>query len=65
MLTLLPPVKVPMLVDNTPALYVAPGDPLGVRHLCEQWVHKVLGRELNHLETVRIQLVLVEDSERA
>lgn len=40
--------------------YIEPGEPIGVRHLCPGGVRALIGRDLEVLESVRVDLSMRE-----
>lgn len=49
--------KITGLLDRED-LYVRPGDPIGIRHLCVEGILKVSGIELDPLESTKVELTI-------
>jgi hypothetical protein len=57
-LTLVKPVIANVRFTKHKDLFDRRGEPLSIRHLCAEWVHTVLKRELKPLESIRIKMTI-------
>jgi len=59
-LTYLKPVTKRVYGTRVVDVYLEPGEPIGVMNLCEPGVQQLLGRTLESLETIYVDLTMTE-----